>query len=111
MPCSFLKYLINYAINSCEYIAAANEGDAVAVAAEACKQAGAKRVVVLPVSAPFHCSLMKNAAEKMKEKINKTDFLKPLMKNNWIFLITFNKKILLFNNPSILIVSDLYITS
>jgi len=37
-----------------------------------------KKGILLPVSAPFHCSLMKNAAEKMKEKINKTDFLKPL---------------------------------
>ena len=32
---------------------------------------------MLPVSAPFHCSLMKNAAEKMKEKISKIDFLEP----------------------------------
>lgn len=30
VPCSFLKYLINYAINHCEYVMAANEGDAVA---------------------------------------------------------------------------------
>ena len=30
------------------------------------------------MSAPFHCSLMKKAAEKMREKINKTDFAKPL---------------------------------
>ena len=36
-----------------------------------------KKGILLPVSAPFHCSLMKNAAEKMKEKINKTDFVKP----------------------------------
>jgi len=36
-----------------------------------------KKGILLPVSAPFHCSLMKNAAESMKEKINKTDFLKP----------------------------------
>ena len=36
-----------------------------------------KKGIILPVSAPFHCSLMKNAAEKMKEKINKTDFVKP----------------------------------
>ena len=36
-----------------------------------------KKGILLPVSAPFHCSLMKNAADKMKEKINKTDFLKP----------------------------------
>jgi phosphonopyruvate decarboxylase len=32
VPCSFLKYLINYAINECDYIVAANEGDAVAIA-------------------------------------------------------------------------------
>ena len=36
-----------------------------------------KRGILLPVSAPFHCSLMKSAAEKMREKINKTEFLKP----------------------------------
>ena len=36
-----------------------------------------KRGVVLPVSAPFHCSLMKSAKEKMKEKINLTEFLEP----------------------------------
>lgn len=35
VPCSFLKNLINYAINQCEYIAAANEGDAVAIASGA----------------------------------------------------------------------------
>ena len=36
-----------------------------------------KKGILLPVSAPFHCSLMKNAAEKMKEKIYKTNFLNP----------------------------------
>jgi len=36
-----------------------------------------KRAIYLPVSAPFHCSLMKEAADKMKEKIEKTKFLKP----------------------------------
>jgi [acyl-carrier-protein] S-malonyltransferase len=34
-----------------------------------------KRGIVLPVSAPFHCSMMKSAAEKMKDKINKTNFV------------------------------------
>ncbi len=33
-----------------------------------------KKSIFLPVSAPFHCSLMKPAAEIMKEKINKTNF-------------------------------------
>ena len=36
-----------------------------------------KRSVILPVSAPFHCSLMKKASEKMKDKIQNTNFLKP----------------------------------
>ncbi len=36
-----------------------------------------KRGIILPVSAPFHCSLMKKASEKMKEKIASTDFLEP----------------------------------
>ena len=31
----------------------------------------------MPVSAPFHCSLMKRASEIMKDKIKNTDFLKP----------------------------------
>ncbi|GAA0367586.1 phosphonopyruvate decarboxylase [Bacillus horti] len=45
VPCSSLKYLINYAINDCEYIAAANEGDAVAIAAGA--YTGGQKSVVL----------------------------------------------------------------
>ena len=34
--------------------------------------------IPLKVSAPFHCSLMKSAAENMKEKINNTNFNKPI---------------------------------
>jgi phosphonopyruvate decarboxylase len=45
VPCSFLKNLINYAINECEYVAAANEGDAVAIASGAFL--GGKKTVVL----------------------------------------------------------------
>jgi len=36
-----------------------------------------KKGILLPVSAPFHCSLMQNAADKMREKINDINFLKP----------------------------------
>lgn len=35
VPCSFLKDLINYAVNDCEYVMAANEGDAAAICAGA----------------------------------------------------------------------------
>lgn len=45
VPCSFLKNLINYAINECEYVAAANEGDAVAIASGAFL--GGRKPVVL----------------------------------------------------------------
>ena len=36
--------------------------------------------IPLKVSAPFHCSLMKPAAIKMEEKINKTNFINPSVK-------------------------------
>ena len=45
VPCSFLKNLINYSINECNYIAAANEGDAVAIASGA--YLGGRKPVVL----------------------------------------------------------------
>src|SRR5690606_8817790 len=38
---------------------------AVERAAQAAKQAGAKRAVMLPVSAPFHSSLLRPAAERL----------------------------------------------
>ena len=38
-----------------------------------------KKYIPLNVSAPFHCSLMKPAATKMKEKINSVDFKKPII--------------------------------
>jgi len=36
-----------------------------------------KRGIILPVSAPFHCSLMKKASENMRNKIKNTNFLNP----------------------------------
>lgn len=45
----------------------AGNKEAVESAGEELKNAGAKRVVPLPVSAPFHCSLMQSAKEKMAE--------------------------------------------
>ena len=36
-----------------------------------------KKSIVLPVSAPFHCSLMKSAAKIMSEKIYSVEFKKP----------------------------------
>ncbi|WP_300380977.1 ACP S-malonyltransferase [uncultured Alcanivorax sp.] len=40
----------------------------------ACKEAGAKRAMPLPVSVPSHCALMKPAADKLAETLNATNF-------------------------------------
>jgi [acyl-carrier-protein] S-malonyltransferase len=50
---------------------------AVEKACEVLKAMGAKRALNLPVSAPFHSSLMKPAAEKLKEKLANTIFSAP----------------------------------
>jgi [acyl-carrier-protein] S-malonyltransferase len=55
--------------NSPEQTVIAGHKAAVERAAEACKAKGAKRAVMLPVSAPFHCSLMQPAAEKLKARL------------------------------------------
>ncbi len=47
----------------------AGHAAAVARAADAAKTKGAKRAVMLPVSAPFHCSLMQPAAEALRGRL------------------------------------------
>lgn len=55
--------------NSPEQTVIAGHAAAVQRAADACKARGAKRAVMLPVSAPFHSSLMQPAAEKLKTRL------------------------------------------
>ena len=50
---------------------------AVEKACEVLKASGAKRALPLPVSAPFHSSLMRPAAEKLREKLALTVFAAP----------------------------------
>lgn len=52
---------------------------AVARATELCKQAGAKRVIPLPVSVPSHCDLMRPAAIKLAKQLNNIEFNAPLI--------------------------------
>lgn len=54
-------------------IVIAGKSQAVAIAAEKMKEAGAKRAVMLPVSAPFHSELMEPAALKLKEELDKIE--------------------------------------
>jgi [acyl-carrier-protein] S-malonyltransferase len=50
---------------------------AVERAMELAKLAGAKRALLLPVSAPFHCALMRPAAEAMEEALKANTFRPP----------------------------------
>jgi [acyl-carrier-protein] S-malonyltransferase len=52
---------------------------AVEKACEVLKASGAKRALPLPVSAPFHSSLMKPAADKLLERLESVEFGEPLM--------------------------------
>ncbi|KEA61897.1 Malonyl CoA-acyl carrier protein transacylase [Marinobacterium lacunae] len=58
----------------------AGEKAAVERGIEACKAAGAKRAIALPVSVPSHCALMKPAAERMGEALASIDLRMPIIK-------------------------------
>ena len=64
-------------INSPGQIVISGKVAGVAEAGRLCKEAGAKRVIELQVSAPFHSSLMKPAADKLAEELNKLNFKDP----------------------------------
>ncbi len=51
--------------------------EAVQHAVELAQEAGAKRAVMLPVSAPFHCALMEPAARVMAEELEHVDINRP----------------------------------
>ena len=61
-------------------------------ACEVLKEAGAKRALLLPVSAPFHSSLMKPAADRLKLKLQEVNVLQP--------------KISVINNIDVQVASD-----
>jgi [acyl-carrier-protein] S-malonyltransferase len=72
-------------LNSPDQVVIAGHAKAVERAIELAKAAGAKRAKTLPVSAPFHCSLMRPAQEKLRAELHATDFkdlIVPLI-NNW----------------------------
>lgn len=66
---------VNY--NSPGQLVIAGTVAAVERAMTLCKDAGAKRALPLPVSAPFHTSMMKPAADRLAEEIAQTEFKAP----------------------------------
>jgi [acyl-carrier-protein] S-malonyltransferase len=72
-------------LNSPDQIVIAGNAAAVERAMELAKAAGARRAMLLPVSAPFHCPLMKPAQERLRADLDATafrDLAVPLI-NNW----------------------------
>jgi [acyl-carrier-protein] S-malonyltransferase len=61
-------------LNSPEQTVISGHAGAVKRAVEFAQQSGAKRAVVLPVSAPFHCELMQPAQQRLEEVLRGTAF-------------------------------------
>jgi [acyl-carrier-protein] S-malonyltransferase len=64
-------------VNSPGQVVIAGHAAAVARASETCKAKGAKRAVPLPVSAPFHCALMRPAQERLEPELAAVAFRDP----------------------------------
>lgn len=79
-------------LNAPEQTVIAGHAAAVQRAADACKAKGAKRAMLLPVSAPFHCALMLPAAQKLGQRLATLTVQAP--------------QIPLVNNVDVAIVSD-----
>jgi len=72
-------------LNSPDQVVIAGRTGAVGRAVELAKAAGARRAVLLPVSAPFHCALMAPAQQRLRADLDAIDFrdlTTPLI-NNW----------------------------
>ena len=78
--------------NAPSQVVIAGHKGAVERAAAAAKARGAKRAIMLPVSAPFHSSLLKPAAERLQVRMQELDFRAP--------------KIAVVNNVDVAIAND-----
>lgn len=65
--------------NSPDQVVIAGHAAAVQRASDLAREAGAKRVVPLPVSAPFHCPLMQPAQQRLAVALDATAFADPIV--------------------------------
>jgi [acyl-carrier-protein] S-malonyltransferase len=83
--CEETEGIVSVANYNCPgQIVITGETAAVEMAGEACKEAGAKRVVPLNVSGPFHSAMLEDAGEKLKEALDDVticDFKMPYVAN------------------------------
>jgi [acyl-carrier-protein] S-malonyltransferase len=64
-------------LNAPGQVVIAGHAEAVARAVEIAKSRGAKRAMLLKVSAPFHCALMKPAQERLAQDLDHAEFADP----------------------------------
>jgi [acyl-carrier-protein] S-malonyltransferase len=81
-------------LNSPGQVVIAGHRAAVERAMAAAKEAGAKRAVMLPMSAPSHCSLMRPAAERLRERLAQVEIRKPAVP------VVHNRFVEAFDDPS-----------
>ncbi|MBS3874099.1 MAG: ACP S-malonyltransferase [Firmicutes bacterium] len=76
--CANTAGLVSVANYNCPgQVAIAGEAQAVAEAMQKCQELGAKRVVTLPVSAPFHTSLLRGAGTALRPHLERAKLLAP----------------------------------
>jgi [acyl-carrier-protein] S-malonyltransferase len=63
--------------NTAEQIVVAGSREAIARAVKLAAERGAKRVVMLPVSGPFHSALMQSAADELRDYLKDADVFPP----------------------------------
>jgi [acyl-carrier-protein] S-malonyltransferase len=78
--CHRIKGVEAVNFNSPSQVVIAGEKKAVEIAGERLEQEGAKKVIPLPVSGPFHTSFMNHAALKFSQELDKISFLDPCCK-------------------------------
>lgn len=64
-------------LNGAGQVVIAGHADAVARAGEACRARGARRVIPLKVSAPFHCALMNPARDRLRPELEQAPVCDP----------------------------------
>ena len=62
-------------LNSVEQTVIAGHLEAVEEVSQLARESGAKKTVMLPVSAPFHCPLMKPAEIRLQNELEQVEFL------------------------------------
>lgn len=78
--CSETEGIVSVANYNCPgQLVISGEEKAVNLASEALKQAGAKRIIPLKVSGPFHSSMLKEAGEKLAKELEQVEIKQPII--------------------------------